>query len=168
MTKTSFLGSKLKCFINIFLNKYCVTISSILLVASKDFGSWAMLVQLSTRAGCVNILTRPHNCKSKIWWPLVFFLWKPYMIDLCSAHASYKTEAAGQQERLVFWWLSQRCGFGCASPLKQPWQGICFGFCMENLTLKVFAFALLLRLPLYTQNSVQCEQSGHLNLVLAP
>lgn len=51
--------------------------------------------------------------------------------------------------------------FGCVSPLKRPWQGMHVGFCMENLTCKVFS--LLFRLPLRTGDSVQCEQSGHFN-----
>lgn len=42
-TKTSFLGNKLKCCINVPLDKYCVPISSVLLVASEGFGSQAML-----------------------------------------------------------------------------------------------------------------------------
>jgi len=41
--KPSFLGNKLKCCINISLDKYCITISSVLLVASQGFGSQAVV-----------------------------------------------------------------------------------------------------------------------------
>lgn len=59
------------------LNKYCVTISSVLLVASKGFGSQAMFVWLSTRAGFVNISPRTSQLQKQ---DLVFYPWKTYAV----------------------------------------------------------------------------------------
>lgn len=47
------------------MNKCCVTISTVLLVASKGIGSQAVLVQLSSRADPLNISPRTSQLQKQ-------------------------------------------------------------------------------------------------------